>query len=187
MKRHGPWTIKASDKVYVDPFIEVQVDQVIRPDGLPGQHVVVFMKPGVCVLAINADNRVYLTREFHYGVGRVSLEAVSGGIEPDEDPLLTAQRELQEELGLIAEQWHFLTTVDPFTTIMVSPTRIYLARDLTEVATMPEGTEQIERVVMPLQTAVEKVNGGEITHAPTCLAILQAHLMCLAEDGASPR
>jgi ADP-ribose pyrophosphatase len=178
MKRHGPWTITDTDNVYLDPFIEVRLDQVIRPDGLAGQHVVVFMKPGVCVLAIDEQNRVHLTSEFHYGVGRESLEAVSGGIEPNENPLITAQRELQEELGLIAADWEFITTVDPFTTIVVSPTRLYLARDLTQVEQNPEGTEQIEKIVMPLEAAVEKVLSGEITHAPTCLIILRAHLMC---------
>ena len=179
MKSHGPWKITDSNNVYVDPFIKVRLDQVIRPDGLPGQHVVVFMKPGVCVLALDENNRVHLTSEFHYGVGRVSLEAVSGGIEANEDPLVTAQRELQEELGLIAADWQFFNTVDPFTTIMVSPTRLYLARNLTEVENNLEGTEQIEKVVMPLEAAVEKVLSGEISHAPTCILIMRANMMDL--------
>lgn len=177
MKSHGPWKITDSNSIYVDPFIKVRLDQVIRPDGLDGQHVVVHMKPGVCVLAMDDQNQVHLTSEFHYGVGRVSVEGVSGGMEPKEDPLETAQRELQEELGLIAADWEFLTTIDPFTTIMVSPTRLYLARDLTQVETNQEGTEQIDKVVMPLETALEKVISGEISHAPTCVLILRAQLM----------
>ena len=177
MKSHGPWKIRDTNNVYVDPFVEVRLDQVIRPDGLAGQHVVVFMKPGVCVLAMDEHNRVHLTSEFHYGVGRVSLEAVSGGIEENEDPLETAQRELQEELGLVAAKWQYLNTVDPFTTIMVSPTRLYLARDLNPVESNMEGTEQIEKVVMPLKTAVEKVTSGEISHAPTCILLLRANMM----------
>ena len=177
MKSHGPWKITDSNNVYVDPFIKVRLDQVIRPDGLDGQHVVVHMKPGVSVLAVDEQNQVHLTSEFHYGIGRVSVEAVSGGIEANEDPLETAQRELQEELGLIAADWKFLTTVDPFTTIMVSPTRLYLARDLKQVDTNLEGTEQIDKVVMPLETAVDKVMSGEISHAPTCVLILRTQMM----------
>lgn len=175
---HGPWTIKSSSQPYTDPFVQVRLDQVIRPDGNPGQHVVVAMKPGVCVLAVDDRRQVYLTSEFHYGVGRVSLEAVSGGIEPGEDPDETAQRELQEELGLMAQNWQFLSTVDPFTTIVVSPTRLYLVRDLTSVAKAPEGTEQIETVVMPLAECVQLVIKGEISHAPTCVAILMADRIC---------
>ncbi len=174
MKPHGPWKIKSSQDIYADSFVHLQLDQVVRPDGLDGQHVVVGMKPGVCVLPIDADDSVVLTREFHYGIGRVSDEAVSGGIEPGEDPMRTAERELAEELGLRAAEWEYVTTVDPFTTIVVSPTRLYFARGLMEVAASPEGTEQIESVRMPLAAAKRAVLDGRITHAPTCVLILAA-------------
>lgn len=171
---HGPWTIKSTEQIYSDPFVQLSVDQVIRPDGKDGQHVVVHIKPGVCVIAVDADRNVHLTKEFHYAVARDSIECVSGGVEPSEDADLTAKRELQEELGLTAGSWKFLTTVDPFTTIMTSPTRLYLATDLSEGDTNPEGTEQIEHVVMPLSDAAKMVSLGEITHAPSCVAILMA-------------
>ena len=169
---HGPWTLNSTAEVYRDRFIHVWLDQVLRPDGDPGQHVVVNIKPGVCVLAIDDDNYVYLTSEFHYAVGRISLEAVSGGIEPGEDPLATAQRELAEELGLNARHWELLATIDPFTTIMSSPTRLYVARVLANCPTDREGTELIEAVRMPLADALTKIRGGEITHAPTCVGLL---------------
>ncbi len=174
MESYGPWQIKKSNNVYSDAFICVRLDQVIRPDGLDGQHVVVHLKSGISVLAIDNDDCVHLTKEFHYGIGRVSLEAVSGGIDAGEDALTSAKRELQEELGLIAERWEFLGSVDPITTVVVSPTQLYFARGLCSVAAAPEGTEQIETVVMPLADAMKMVLAGEITHAPTCILILRA-------------
>lgn len=174
MTPHGPWKIKSTDEVYHDPFVQVRLDQVVRPDGADGQHVVVSMKPGVCVLAMDGDRNVYLTREFHYGIGRYSIEAVSGGVEPGEDPDLTARRELQEEIGIEARDWNCFSTVDPFTTIVVSPTRLYIAEGLSHVAKNPEGTEQIETVVMPIDEAIEMIRRGEITHAPTCVILLWA-------------
>jgi len=172
MKDYGPWKIKSTEQIYRDPFLQLTLDQVVRPDGNDGQHIVVHIKPGVCVLAMDDQQHVYLTDEFHYAVGCHSIEAVSGGIEPGEDPDLTARRELQEEIGLEADTWELLGTVDPFTTIMKSPTRMYLATGLTEVETDPEGTEQIQRVRVPLSKAVEMVKAGEITHAPSCVLIL---------------
>ena len=172
MRRHGPWTIKETNPVYQDPYVALRVDQVIRPDGNHGQHVVVQIKPGVCVIAMDSQQRLHLTREFHYAVGRESVEAVSGGIEPGEKPQLCAQRELQEELGLQAKSWQYLTTVDPFTTIMESPTQLYLATELTPVPKALEGTETIETVIMPIAEAVGAVESGLITHAPSCVAIL---------------
>lgn len=173
---YGPWNIKTTETVYVDPFVEVQLDQVVRPDRQDGQHVVVLIKPGVCVLPIDKEKNVFLTNEFHYAIGRDSLEGVSGGIEMDIDatPLETAQRELAEELGLAAEKWHHLTTVDPFTTPMASPTELYVATGLSEVPRAPEGTELIEKVKLPLNVAKQKVISGEITHAPTCVLLLLA-------------
>lgn len=171
---YGPWVIKETETAYVDPYVEVQVDQVVRPDLKDGQHVVVHMKPGVCVLPVDDQKNVFLTSEFHYGIGRVSLECVSGGIEEGEEPLLTAQRELAEELGLAARDWQRLTTVDPFTTIVVSPTQLYFARHLQQVPASPEGTEQIESVKISLSDAVERVHQGKITHAPTCILLLMA-------------
>jgi ADP-ribose pyrophosphatase len=169
---HGPWLIHATHETYQDPYVRLWVDQVTRPDGRLGQHVVVEMKPGVCVLAMDDDDHVYLTSEFHYAVGRVSLEGVSGGIEPGEDPLETAQRELAEELGLQATEWEYLTTVDPFTTIIRSPTRLYLARGLTSCPTQQEGTEVIDLVKLPLRQALDHIQSGEISHAPTCVGLL---------------
>ncbi len=174
MQQHGPWQILATRQVYRDPWIEVDRDDVIRPDGQPGTHVVVRMKPGVAVLALDDEGNVHLTEEFHYGVGRETLEVVSGGIEPGEDPLATAQRELAEELGIRASDWTDLGSVDPFTSIVVSPTRLYLARGLSFGATEFEGTERIRRRSLPLTEAVELVLSSGITHGPSCVLILKA-------------
>ncbi len=132
------------------------------------------MKPGVAVLALDDAGHVHLTEEFHYGIGRDALEVVSGGIEPGEDALVTAQRELAEELGIRAAEWTELGSVDPFTTIVVSPTRLFLARGLSLGAAECEGTERIRHRSMPLAEAVDAVLSSRITHAPSCVLILKA-------------
>ena len=173
MKDHGPWKIKSSREIYSDPFVDVRGDDVIRPDGKDGHHVVVFLKPGVCVIPMDEDSNLYLTSEFHYGIGRDSLEGASGGIETGEGQLETAKRELQEELGILAEEWTDLGFVDPFTTCVVSPTQVFLAEDLSFTEANPEGTELIECVKLPLADAIEKVMNSEITHGPSCVLILK--------------
>ena len=172
---HGPWQILQTNQVYEDPWLHVKQDDVIRPDGKPGTHSVVTIKSGVCVLAFENDV-VYLTEEFHYAVGRVTIEAVSGGREDNEDPLDCAKRELAEELGIVADSWQQLTTVDPFTASVVSPVTIFLATNLTFQEACPEGTEQIQCVTMKAQAAYEAVCQGLITHTPTCIAILQHYI-----------
>lgn len=172
--QHGPWKILASQIVYSDPWTELRKDDVIRPDGQNGTHTIVRIKAGVSVLAIDADNNVHLTDEFHYAIGRNSLEAVSGGMEPGESALETAKRELREELGIEAAEWIEAGMVDPFTTSLLSPTKLYFARCLTFVEAAPEGTELIRRVSMPLADAERLVMEGKITHAPSVVLILKA-------------
>jgi ADP-ribose pyrophosphatase len=179
---HGPWQIMNSTQVYADPWLTVKKDDVIRPDGDPGTHSVVTIKPGICVLAWQ-DDAVYLTHEFHYGVGRMTLEAVSGGREDDEPAVEAAMRELAEELGIVAKTWNQLTTVDPFTASVVSPTVLFLATELTFQDANPEGTEQIECVKMTAQEAYNAVCDGRITHTPSCIVILRHWIMRLDEAG----
>jgi ADP-ribose pyrophosphatase len=174
VKQHGPWQIVREHLIYTDPWIHVRKDDVIRPDGQPGIHTVIHLKPGASVLAMDDEHHVYLTEEFHYGVGRVTLEVVSGGSEPAEDPLCTAQRELQEELGITATRWDDLGACDPFTANVVSPTRLYLARGLSFGSTAREGTELIRCVRMPFVETIACVMDGRITHAPSCLVIMKA-------------
>jgi ADP-ribose pyrophosphatase len=175
---HGPWQIVARKQVYRDPWIELTRDEVIRPDGAPGSHCILRLKPGVTVLPLDDRGVVYLTEEFHYGVGRATIEAVSGGIEPDEDAERTARRELQEELGITAREWTDLGVCDPLTSVVVSPTRLFLARGLDFGPTALEGTELIRCRQMPLEEAARMVIDSQITHGPSCVLILKAqHLL----------
>lgn len=174
MKEHGPWKVLASREVYRDAWLTLTADEVIRPDGEPGTFAVVQAKAGVSVLALDDDRTVHLTEEFRYAVGRPSLEVVSGGREPTEDALSAAQRELKEELGIEASEWTDFGTLDPTTSMVVSPVRLFLARSLRVGQSAREGTEQIRRVRLPLGEALDAVLDGRITHAPSCVLLLRA-------------
>src|SRR5690606_30879374 len=117
-------------------------------------HSLIRIRPGVSVLPLDAEGNVYLAQEFHYAVGRLSLETVSGGLEDDESPRDGARRELEEEMGIRAAGWTDLGRVDPFTSNVVSPAQLFLAEDLTFGTASPEGTEQIRTVRLPLGEAV---------------------------------
>jgi ADP-ribose pyrophosphatase len=174
MREHGPWKVRSSREVHRDPWVSLTVDEVIRPDGNPGTFSVVGIVPGVCVLAVDDDGVAHLTEEFRYAVGRRSLEGVSGGIEAGEEPVAAARRELREELGIEAARWTPLGQVDPITSMVRGPVQLFLAEQLAFGPPHREGTEQVRHVTMPLAEAVRAVSDGRITHAPTCVAVLQA-------------
>ena len=172
--QHGPWQILRSHDIYRDAWMHIRKDDVIRPDGAPGTHGVIVLNSGVSVLPLDDQGRVHLTDEFHYAVGRRTIEVVSGGRHPDELPLDAARRELDEELGITADEWIDLGLVDPFTTMLNSPANLFLARQLQFGTSRPEATECIRTVTVDFDTAVEMVMDGRITHAPSCVLILKA-------------
>lgn len=172
-KSDGPFKLASTRPVYQNPWIRVREDRVIRPDGQPGVFGVVEMVPGVSVVAIDDQGRVALVEEYKYAVGRETLEVVSGAMEPGESPFAAAQRELREELGREASAWSDLGSIDPFTTVIRSPNRLFLARHLRPAAGRPDAGERLRIVWLPFQTAVERVMAGTITHAASCVALLK--------------
>ncbi|HLC51639.1 MAG TPA: NUDIX hydrolase [Candidatus Nanoarchaeia archaeon] len=173
-KKNGPWVIKSTISKYKNPWIEVNEDQVIRPDGKPGIFGIVKMVPGISVLPVDESGFVYLTEEFRYAIEKDSIEAVSGGIDGCEKPLDAAKRELKEELGIHASEWIDLGIVNPFTSVVSSPAHIFLAKGLKFSKPNPEGTEIIKMKKMKIVDAINSVLDNKITHGPTSVLILKA-------------
>ena len=173
-QKHGPWTIQETRQKYHNSFINVREDQVLQPDGQPGMYATVTMKPGVAILPIDSDRYVYLTRQFRYALGKESIEVVCGALESDEPPLEAAQREIQEELGIKADEWIELGFFHIDTSIVHCPMHIFLAKQLTFAEANQEGTETIETLHIPFDAAVQMVMDSVITHGPSCVLILKA-------------
>lgn len=174
-KPNGPWTIKSSTRKYKNEFIEVFEDAVINPDKTEGTYATVKMKEGVCVLPVDDEGNVYLTRQFRYAIGQESLEAPCGGMD-EGGPLKNARREAKEELGIEAEEWIDLGSIQTDTSIVNSPAYFFVAKGLKFSEPEREGVEIMTSVKMSFEEAVEKVLSGEIKHALSCLLILKAKL-----------
>lgn len=181
-KKHGPWTIKSSEKIYSNEFLEVNEDSVIKPDDTQGKYTTVSTKSGAATLVIDDENTVYLTEQFRYAIGKDSIEVVAGGIEEGEEPLDTAKKEVKEELGIEAEEWEDFGLLNTDTSIIKSPAHLFVARKLKFRETEQEGSEDIKMTKMSLDEAVEKVLDGEITHAISCYLILKAKMRLAAKS-----
>ena len=84
------------------------------------------------ILPLFDDGRVLLERQFRYPIGKVLLEFPAGKLDPNEDELTCAKRELQEETGYTAREWFFLTRIHPVISYSTEFIDLYLARGLTE-------------------------------------------------------
>lgn len=168
--KKGPYTVTQSKQIYKNPWIEVQEDKVVGLDGKEGLFATVDNGAGVSVVALDEKQNIYLIKEYYYVLDEYGIQTPSGGINKGENPIEAAKKELLEETGLTAKQWTELGLVNPLTMIIRSPAYLFLAQDLAKEQKPELGMEVIK---IPLQKAVAMVLNSQITHAPSCIAILK--------------
>jgi ADP-ribose pyrophosphatase len=160
--------------IYEGRVIKVSVDTVELPNGMRIPLELVRHPGGAAEVAIDADNRVCLLRQYRYAAGGYIYELPAGKLEPEEPPETTARRELVEEGSVSASEWSslgaFFSSPGVFTEII----HLYLATGLSAVASTPEDDEVFQVEWWPLELAVERAYNGELTDAKTIVGILRA-------------
>jgi ADP-ribose pyrophosphatase len=169
-----PIRLLSSRMIHKGRLVTLREDTVVLPLGTQDIYEHVEIKHGASTLAIADNGDVWLVREWKYAQGRPTIEVISGGIEPGENPEDTAHRELREEAGLIAKELIPMGIVDPFTTMLRCPNHLFIARGLTEVPHEREEGEIMETLRVHLSEAVRMVMASEITHGSSCVLILKA-------------
>jgi 8-oxo-dGDP phosphatase len=172
----SPWRTLAAREVYRNPWLTVTEYAVVRPDGTPGIYGVVDPGDNACVLALDADDSVWLIGEFVYTLQRYEWMLPSGKIEAGEEPLHAARRELAEETGLTADDWQPLGAYALSSGVSTQVSHIFLARGLHVGAASPEGTERLAFKQISLRDACDACLRGEIRDAPSALGIWRAWL-----------
>ena len=166
-----------SREVFKGRIIRVRFDTVRLPNGKEGTREVVEHPGGVAILAIDSEDRVLLVRQYRYPFERVLTEIPAGKREPGEPPFITAQRELQEEVGATADTWTELGTLIPSPGCYGETLYLYMAQDLHFGATHPDEDEFLEPLRVPLDEAVRQCMDGTLTDAKTVAAILKGKIL----------
>lgn len=175
MSEHNPWQTNGTRVVYTNPWITVREDSVIRPDGNHGIYGVVDTRIATGVIALTESREVYLVGQYRYPTNHYSWEIIEGGSDPGEDPMNTAKRELQEEAGLIADNWIQLGDEVHLSNCFSSEIGFfYLAEGLTETSSSPEGTEVLQVKKLPFDTVMAMVHSGEIKDAMSIMGLHRA-------------
>ncbi len=173
----NPWTRLAGRMVYENPWIRLEEDQVIRPDGERGIYGVVrFKNRAVGVVPLDDNDRLLLVGQYRYTLDLYSWEITEGGVPLDEDPLTGAQRELLEETGYTAGKWRELGRAHLSNSVSDELAIYYLAQDLHPGTPRPEGTERLAVRWVTLQEALGMVERGALTDALSIIAIQRVAL-----------
>ena len=162
----------AQREIYRNPWIAVEVHEIIHPTGTAGEHVAIATGRASGVLVVDGEAFV-LARQARFAADARVLEIVKGGADEGESALVCAQRELREELGLIAGRWTPLGDAYEIPSVVQHPVALFLARDVHAVASDPEHVEDIELVRMPIAEAYVAARDGRIDDAVTLAALLR--------------
>lgn len=157
-------------------LLECQIFNVVRKwtEGTDGrQHVrQIIRHPGaVVVLPRLDDGRVVLIRNYRTAVGRHLLELPAGTLEPDEEPVLAAHRELAEETGYRARSMQWLTSFYASPGILDERMHLFLATGLEPGPPDLQPDERIEPVVLPWNEALALARDRQIEDAKTLIGL----------------
>ncbi len=157
------------ESVYDGPFLHVQRDRVSLPDGKVTAREFVRHPGAVVILPLLDDGAVLLERQFRYPLDRVFIEFPAGKIDPGEDPLACAKRELQEETGYTASDWQFVCTIHNAIAYSDEHLDLYLARGLVAGPAMLDDGEFLETITASVPQMLDWVRTGKITDVKTVI------------------
>ncbi len=154
---------------YQGHFLQVQRDTVHLPNGKQSKREYIRHPGAVVILPLFDDGSVLLERQFRYPLHDVFIEFPAGKIDPGEDPLVCAKRELQEETGYSATDWRFVCTIHNAIAYSDEHLDIFIAQGLTAGESKLDEGEFLETFTATVPDMLAWVRTGKITDVKTII------------------
>ncbi|MEZ6014295.1 MAG: NUDIX hydrolase [Planctomycetota bacterium] len=154
--------------------------RVELPSGLEQRYDVVLHAGAAAVAAVTDDGRLICVRQYRIPAGDWLIEVPAGRLEPGEDPLAAAQRELEEETGYRAAHWTLMRRFFPAVGFCTEVMYLYLATGLTEVGADKLAADDDEELDLVFATPAELLV-AEPADAKTLVAALLVQAMGMAD------
>lgn len=162
-----------SETVYRGRVFEINKDRIADGENTYEREVVTHNGSAV-ILPLFDDRSVALVRQYRHPAGKALLELPAGALEGDEEPETGARRELEEEIGVVAERLELLAQFYVSPGFLSEKMFLYLATGLTETQQNLDDDEFVEIVRMPLHEAARQARENEIEDAKTILGLIFA-------------
>jgi 8-oxo-dGDP phosphatase len=177
------WPVVAEPRRSRGVFLRLRTDLVRMPDGEVAERDAIEHPGAVAVVALDDAGQVLMIRQYRHPAGRLLWEIPAGLRDvPGEEPRVTAERELLEETGYRARDWHVLA--DVFNSPGMSDERVvvFLARGLNWVPE-PERAGYVPRYEeaylqlrwVPLTDVVSHFLAGDLHNGITAVGVFAAH------------
>lgn len=162
--------------VFVGRVLKV-VDELIRlATGKLTHHVTVQHPGAVVCLPAQADGTLLAIRQYRHSVRKTLLEFPAGTLEPGEDPLTCAKRELAEEIGQQARRWESLGELHPAPGFCDEVQYCFFAAALSPCPMTPDEDEMIEVVAMGWPQVEQAIRDGHMTDGKSIALYTRAKL-----------
>lgn len=179
LRHEGAAEVLSSHVAYEGPLFNVVKEEVREPNGHVTHRDVIKHNGSVVILAVDTaggkhrekDPLVIMERQYRHAAGQYLWELPAGKIEPNEDRMGGAMRELAEETGYSAEHWKELVRYYASPGFLGEWMQVYLAEGLTAGEARPEADETLEIYPMPLSQVEALIARGEVLDGKTLIAI----------------
>jgi ADP-ribose pyrophosphatase len=171
--------------VSAPPWLKVYREKVALPSGrLLDDFYRVVLPHFVVIVAVTSNRDLVMVHSYKHGLGRVSLTAPAGFIEPGESPLEAARRELLEETGYTAPEWESLGHFTVDGNRQCGTAHFFVARNAVQVASgKDDETEEVQVELIPQHRFLQAVRGGDIVLLATVSAVALALVNGLDRNG----
>lgn len=162
-----------SESIVETSFLKISRDSIHLPNGKQSERVVVRHPGAACVLAVTAEGKVVLVRQWRYAVGQPLLELPAGKLDTaGEDPEECALRELAEETPYTAERVKLLYTFYTAPGFCDEKMYLYLAEGVREGSELETDEDEFtETVLMSREEVRAAVSNNEIADAKTLIGL----------------
>lgn len=173
-------TVK-SETVYQGRVFDVRREQLRLPDGRMAQIDVVAHHGAVTLLPIDEEGQIWFVSQYRHPAGRILLELPAGVMEAGEDPVVTARREIREEIGMAAGKLQKLGSFFLAPGYSTEYMHVFLATGLQPDPLQADDDELLNIEKMPVELALRQAETSQIQDAKTLAALLLArpHLASL--------